>query len=442
MNSLLGVDDFAAADGVADFGEGGDVVGGIGGKDDEVGVRAFGDVASMGGIAEALRGICRERGKNLLETHAGAGHPRELFRSVELIDVADIGAEQNLSTSLGIGPHLGQRRLVHSLFEVRGGNSSEFDMPQRQRGDKSHVRRLQALDERRTPRATFRCRVREDVHPALQRDFNSLQIGRMRKNRFALAMRFGDDGFCDVDRHDQNAVLFNGTGKNLYAVRAVVNLLAHSLDALGGRFDVGNADVIGFEKSLHVNGRSAFPPERFADGENPGPFYFAGFHAMTDEIRVLEDGPDVKDRGEAPARQHLFELGSELLGRKFLGVEQAGREDVDVAVPKASRNDQPFAVNYGRVAWNFDDGRRTDGDDAAVADKDGAVFDRWFCGRGVNLCADQSEVIRANKAAYQKRGEQEKGESDSHLVNIRERREESSEREAGARLGDGVVVNR
>jgi len=42
------VDDFAGADGVADFGEGGGVEGGIGGEDDEVGVRAGGDAAAVG----------------------------------------------------------------------------------------------------------------------------------------------------------------------------------------------------------------------------------------------------------------------------------------------------------------------------------------------------------------------------------------------------------
>ena len=48
-------EDFAVADGEGDFGEGGDVLGGVG-------VEAFGDVAGMCGVAEALGGISGERG--------------------------------------------------------------------------------------------------------------------------------------------------------------------------------------------------------------------------------------------------------------------------------------------------------------------------------------------------------------------------------------------
>ena len=60
--SRLAENDFAVADGESDFGEGADVLGGIGGEDDEVGVEAFGDVAGTGGGTEARGGIGGERG--------------------------------------------------------------------------------------------------------------------------------------------------------------------------------------------------------------------------------------------------------------------------------------------------------------------------------------------------------------------------------------------
>src|SRR6267154_2003661 len=100
---------------------------------------------------------------------------------------------------------------------------------------------------------------------------------------------------------------------------------------------------------------------------------------------------------------------------------------MNMAVPKAGSDDQAFAVNYSGVGRNFDGGGRADGDDAAVMDKDGAIFDGWFCGGRINLCADQSEVVGTNKSAYKKRREEENEESDSHVLNIRVPSEESSE---------------
>jgi hypothetical protein len=44
----LAEEDSAAPNGKGNFGEGSDVVGGIGGKDDEIGVEALGDAAGVG----------------------------------------------------------------------------------------------------------------------------------------------------------------------------------------------------------------------------------------------------------------------------------------------------------------------------------------------------------------------------------------------------------
>ena len=62
------------ADGEGDVGEGGDVLGGVGGEDHNVGVQAFGDAAEASGEAEAFGGIGGERGQDLLPGEAGAGH--------------------------------------------------------------------------------------------------------------------------------------------------------------------------------------------------------------------------------------------------------------------------------------------------------------------------------------------------------------------------------
>ena len=227
------VDDFAGADGVADFGEGGGVEGGIGGEDDEVGVHAGRDAASMGGIAEASGRVRGERSENLLEGQSGARHPCEFFRGVELLDVADIGAEEDLATEFGVGAKLRQGRLFHSLFKIRDGHTPAFDMPERERGNEGNVSGFQAREERWVPRTAFGRCVGKNIHTTLQTDFNSVLITGMGKDGFARAMRFGDSGFRQIQRHDENAVLLDGACKKLHAVGTVVKLLAYTFDGLG-----------------------------------------------------------------------------------------------------------------------------------------------------------------------------------------------------------------
>src|SRR5262249_29920834 len=134
----------------------------------------------------------------------------------------------------------------------------------------------------------------------------------MGEDRFACAVSFIDDGFSQIQGHDEDAIGLDRTGENLDAVRAVTNLLAHSLDTLSRRFDIGNFDLIRFDESLCVNRRSTFSPEWLASGENARPFNFAGFDTVADEIGVFEDGSNIKNAGESPASEHGFELGGEL----------------------------------------------------------------------------------------------------------------------------------
>src|ERR1700746_1089425 len=127
----------------------------------------------------------------------------------------------------------------------------------------------------------------------------------MRKDRFAEMMGLGHDRLGQVERHRQDAIGLDGICKNLNAVRAVTNLLAHSPCTLRGGFDLGNADVIGFEESPDVNGRSPLAPERLPDGKNPWSLYFAAFDAAPDDSRVFQNRCDVKNRCETPACEHF-----------------------------------------------------------------------------------------------------------------------------------------
>ena len=91
-----------------------------------------------------------------------------------------------------------------------------------------------------------------------------------------------------------------------------------------------------------------------------------------------EDG-DVLGGGETPAGEHGFELRGEFGGGEFFRMEQAGREDVHVAVPEAGGDDHAFAVDDGDGAGEarrLGGGAGADGSDASVVNEDGGVFER------------------------------------------------------------------
>src|ERR1700685_3720051 len=91
------------------MGECRDVCGGIGTKDYKVGIEALGDEAAVGRVAEALSGVGGERGEDLREGHACARHELEFFGGVVVIDVANVGAKEDLAARGGIDVKLVDR---------------------------------------------------------------------------------------------------------------------------------------------------------------------------------------------------------------------------------------------------------------------------------------------------------------------------------------------
>jgi hypothetical protein len=51
-----------------------------------------------------------------------------------------------------------------------------------------------------------------------------------------------------------------------------------------------------------------------------------------------------------------------------------------VHLPQAGKEGFAFGVEDARAGRDVDRGARAGGDDAAFADEDGGVFDRWFAG--------------------------------------------------------------
>jgi hypothetical protein len=128
--------------------------------------------------------------------------------------------------------------------------------------------------------------------------------------------------------------------------------------------------VIGFEDSFDVNGRSALAPERLSNCKYPRPPHLAHFYATADKSRVSQYRRYVKNRGKAPACEHLLQLRSDLFRREFFRMEQARRKDMYMAVPETSRHNQAVAVNHSRLARNFDFRSWPNGKNAARMYKD------------------------------------------------------------------------
>src|SRR6185437_17147186 len=69
-------------------------------QDDKIGIHSLRDQSAVSRVAEPLGGIRGERSKNVLKAHSRAGHPLEFLGSVELVDIANVGAEEHLPSSL------------------------------------------------------------------------------------------------------------------------------------------------------------------------------------------------------------------------------------------------------------------------------------------------------------------------------------------------------
>jgi hypothetical protein len=120
-------------------------------------------------------------------------------------------------------------------------------------------------------------------------------IRGMRENRFPHAMRLACDRCGQIHWHDQNAIALNGTRKDFDAVRTIANLLPNSFDGLKAGFHIGYINVVGCQKTLYINWRSALRPERLTNGKNPGTTHLATLDPAPDECSVGQHGCNAKD---------------------------------------------------------------------------------------------------------------------------------------------------
>jgi hypothetical protein len=73
-------------------------------------------------------------------------------------------------------------------------------------------------------------------------------------------------------------------------------------------------------------------------------------------------------------------------------VNQAGRKNVNVTVPKARRNHKSFTVDNGGIAGSFDRGSGSNFGNATIVDQDRSLLDRAVTGGGINPGTNQNNI--------------------------------------------------
>jgi hypothetical protein len=88
-------------------------------------------------------------------------------------------------------------------------------------------------------------------------------------------------------------------------------------------------------------------------------------------------------------------------------VNQAGRKNVDVAIPEAGGDNEACAVDDLGAPRDFDIRTRSNRDNATFVDQDGAVFDRWIGWGRIYLGANQRKIRSATRETPEERKNQD-----------------------------------
>ena len=115
-----------------------------------------------------------------------------------------------------------------------------------------------------------------------------------------------------------------------------------------------------------------------AGGVNGGAEEVEGLDAAAEGDGVAGVGAEVDDGGEAAAGEHVAQAGVEGGGGLVGGEGPARLGEVDVGVPEAGGDGAGVAGE--ELCLGGDSDRGADGGDAAVADEDGGVVERWVVG--------------------------------------------------------------
>ena len=129
--------------------------------------------------------------------------------------------------------------------------------------------------------------MRQHVHAAVDRDCNTVQILRMRKDRHGMAMCLRDRGLGNGQGKDCNLTsTLVRTGEQLDAICAFRGMIAHQRNTLIGGFGVRNTNVVLVQKIADVHRLDC--PNRLANGENVRAAKLIALDSAAECERVVE----------------------------------------------------------------------------------------------------------------------------------------------------------
>jgi hypothetical protein len=314
-------------------------------QDHQVRVHARRDAPAAIRVSEPARGGGGQGCQDLLKRHFGARHERELQRGIEVVGIADVGAEQDLASGLRKDAQLAGH-FVEPLFAILNGLAAfaRFEIEQCESRDQSHVRPFEAGDERGSPGRRAGRGVGQDVHAAGDHGLQAGAILRMSENRQVSAMSFVYRRAHHLQRHIGDlASALHGSGKELDPVGAALGLGAHAWDSVVRRSHRRHGEVVGLEEAADVHRR--LRPEGLSDGQNVWAADFAALDSVAHRERVIEHRRDVEDGGEAPAVEHRVQGLVQFRCAGILRVEQAGTPGRHVHASVCQRKPE-----WGRLA--------------------------------------------------------------------------------------------
>ena len=184
-----------------------DIRGRIGVEHDQVrvhtGLQAPGAAPAPTEPASRSGGECRE---DPAEGHAGPLHVAVLVARIVLGHIADIGAEQDLTAALTVGPELidgdAHELLDSGRIHLPAG---QLEGPELECWYESHVRPPHPSNQLSVPGPAVGRGMRQHIDPAVQRGQEPRIVRRVRQHQPMLPMSLGGRGANDIDRHGNDA---------------------------------------------------------------------------------------------------------------------------------------------------------------------------------------------------------------------------------------------
>jgi hypothetical protein len=254
--------------------------------------------------------------------------------------------------------------------------------------------------------------VRENIYATGDGRLKPGGILWMCKDRQAETMGFVRSSTYDVQGHISDlASALHGSGEKLDTIRAILRLRSHPCGCGIRCGDDGHVDVIYREIVAHIGWRLC--PEGFSCGQNVRTMKLAAVDPAAQLDGVLKNGGNVEYAGEAPAIEHRVKLLVQSSNSRIAHMEEARSEDMDMAVPKASRNKFAGTVDGPDIFRYWDGFTRTDGSDTGITNNDHGICDGWRIWRWIHRATDECQVSGLER--HDREEDQRETDVDRHI---------------------------